>query len=78
MKLKSDILRSAIVDVPIEPTEVFVNDKELSQLINISVDSLRHMRQERKGPSYYKVGTNVRYKLQDVKNFLDKCKIKNE
>ena len=78
MKLNADILKSAIYDQPITPEEKLIDDKELSQLIGISVDSIRNSRREGKGIKHFKIGTAIRYRLKDVKKFLQSCEVKTK
>ena len=78
MKLKADILKSAIYDQPITPEEQLIDDKELSQLIGISVDSIRNSRREGKGIKHFKIGNSIRYRLGDVKKFLQNCEVKTK
>ena len=49
----------------------YLSPKQVSQLTGISVKTLEAMRGVRKGPPYYKVGGRVRYKVQDVRDFIE-------
>lgn len=47
-----------------------LTEKELSELINISVKKLQRDRQQRIGIKFKKIGSCVRYSLQDVQQYL--------
>ena len=50
--------------------EAFVNDKDASELLGVSIDTLRSLRFTNRGPVFYKVGRSVRYSVNDLKKFL--------
>jgi predicted DNA-binding transcriptional regulator AlpA len=56
-------------DVLVAPE--YLSPKQVSQLTSISVKTLEAMRGVRKGPPYYKIGGRVRYKLQDVRKYIE-------
>lgn len=49
----------------------YLSPRQVSQLTSIPVKTLEAMRGKREGPPYYKVGGRVRYRLQDVRNFIE-------
>lgn len=49
----------------------YLSPKQVSQLTGIAVKTLEAMRSIRKGPPHYKVGGRVRYKIQDVRDFIE-------
>lgn len=51
--------------------EQFLNEKELAKILNIKPETLRNWRWDGKGPIYIKLGSNVRYRMSDVQDFLD-------
>ena len=53
----------------------FVSDKQLAQLLGVSVDMIRSQRRQKKGLSFYRFGRTVRYSLKDVERFLEQNKI---
>lgn len=53
-------------------TERFLSERELAQLLNIKSETLRNWRWDRKGPIYIKIGTNVRYRMSDINDFINK------
>ena len=56
-------------ELPVAPE--YLSPRQVSQLTGISVKTLEAMRGVRKGPPYFKVGGRVRYKLQDVREFIE-------
>ena len=54
----------------------FVSDKQLAQLLGVSVDMIRSQRRQKKGLSFYRFGgRTIRYSLKDVERFLEQNKI---
>jgi predicted DNA-binding transcriptional regulator AlpA len=53
-------------------TEKFLSERELAQLLNIKSETLRNWRWDGKGPIYIKIGTNVRYRMSDINDFINK------
>lgn len=51
--------------------EKFLNEKELANILNIKPETLRNWRWDGKGPIYIKIGSNVRYRMSDVQDFLN-------
>ena len=49
----------------------YLSPRQVSLLTAIPVKTLEAMRGKREGPPYYKVGGRVRYKLQDVRDFIE-------
>ncbi len=49
----------------------YLSPRQVSRLTGISVKSLESMRGVRKGPEYYKVGRRVRYKLRDIRDYVE-------
>ena len=55
----------------------FVSDKQLAQLLGVSVDMIRSQRRQKKGLSFYRCGgRTIRYSLKDVERFVEQNKIK--
>jgi hypothetical protein len=53
----------------------FVTDREASQITGLAVQTLRNYRMMRKGPAYSKVGSSIRYSVDDLKNFMSKHRV---
>ena len=79
LKQLADHLASAIVeklwarlrksDMPIAPE--YLSPRQVSQLPGIPIKTLEAWRGVRKDLPYYKVGRGVRYKIQDVREFIE-------
>jgi hypothetical protein len=68
-----------IIDLDLEellktenPEHVLIGDKELSKIINRSMQTLRGDRSRKKSLiPFIKIGGNINYRLSDVFSFLD-------
>ena len=47
----------------------FLNQKELAKKWSISTKTLESWRSKGSGPKYYKLGNNIRYKVEDIVSF---------
>lgn len=56
-------------------TSNFLNEKEVSNQTGLSVSALRKHREKNFGIPYYKLGKLVRYKEEDVIEFIENCKV---
>lgn len=56
-------------DMPIAPE--YLSPRQVSQLTGISVKTLEAWRGVRKELPYYKVGRGVRYRLKDIRDFVE-------
>jgi excisionase family DNA binding protein len=52
----------------------FLTDKDLAILLGISVDIVRSLRKRRQGINYYRFGRNIRYRRDDVIEYIEKNK----
>lgn len=52
--------------------EQFLNEKEVAERLNIKPETLRNWRWAKSGLKFYKFGSNVRYKISDVKKYIEK------
>ena len=50
--------------------QTFLNEQEVSQRLNISVATLRRWRLEKRGPTFVKVGSHVRYRPEDLDSWV--------
>ena len=55
-----------------------VNEHEAARLLDVAVQSLRNWRHQRRGPVYLKISRSVRYRLEDLENFMDSNRIDPE
>ena len=51
--------------------EPLLDDREVAAICGLSTAAIRRWRLLRKGPRYIKVGSAVRYRLEDVNNWLE-------
>ena len=56
----------------------FVNDVEAAKILSVGPQTLRNWRCQRRGPAYTKKGRMVRYKLQDLLDFMSRSRIDPE
>ena len=56
-----------------DPPIRFLNEKELSTILSVSVATLRRWRLLGQGPRATKIGAAVRYKPADIEAFLNQC-----
>jgi predicted DNA-binding transcriptional regulator AlpA len=54
----------------------FLSPRQLAQLLNVSTKMLEAMRSTRKGPPHSKIGGLVRYRLDDVRKYLEEGRVK--
>ena len=45
-------------------------EKEIAEILGISVSTVRRMRQQSSGPKATRIGSLVRYRLEDVQQFI--------
>lgn len=50
-----------------------LREDEAAAVVGFTVQTLRKRRYLRKPPQFLKVGRNVRYRLEDLRAFLDEC-----
>jgi predicted DNA-binding transcriptional regulator AlpA len=56
-------------DVLVAPE--YLSAKQVSQLTSISVKTLEMFRSVRKGPPYFRVGGRIRYRIADVRAWVE-------
>ena len=56
----------------------WLNEKQVSELTGLAIQTLRNWRQGRKGFPYSKVGRAVRYSTGDVEQFMEARKVRME
>jgi len=52
-----------------------IDEHEAAKILNKSVQTLRNDRHLRKGSPYLKLGRSVRYRVDDLLDYLEKCRI---
>ncbi|MFC1509689.1 helix-turn-helix domain-containing protein [Candidatus Omnitrophota bacterium] len=58
-----------------EPTNRYLTESEVSELTSFALSTLRNARFNREGIPYCKIGRSVRYRLNDVVEFMDSHRI---
>lgn len=61
-----------------ENQECFVNDVQAAKILSASPQTLRNWRHLRRGPAYSKKGYMVRYRVQDLLDFMNSGRIDPE
>lgn len=56
-------------DLPLPPE--YLSPRQVFQLTGISTKTLETMRGVRRGPPYYKIGNRVRYRIDDIRHFVE-------
>ena len=68
-----------IYDEPLSSSDIagktFLDPDETAKLLNVSVRSLENMRADKKSLPYYKFNRNIKYKVDDVKDYIAKQKV---
>ncbi len=49
----------------------FLNEQDVSKRLNVSVATLRRWRIEKRGPTFVKIGSLVRYRPEDLDSWVD-------
>jgi excisionase family DNA binding protein len=52
------------------PNEYLVTEDEAASLLRVSITSIRRWRREGRGPVYRKLGRSVRYRRDDLADFI--------
>lgn len=47
-----------------------IRDKEVADMLGLSLTTLQHWRLEKKGPPYIRLGVNIRYSKKDVEAYI--------
>lgn len=57
-------------------TQKWIDEKEVSKITGIAVQTLRNWRFQQTGPPYYKLGRMIRYGVEDLNRFMEEKKVK--
>jgi hypothetical protein len=52
-----------------------VNDREAAKFLGNKVQTLRNWRCQRRGPAYIKLGRSVRYRIEDLQEYILRSRI---
>jgi predicted DNA-binding transcriptional regulator AlpA len=55
----------------LEKGALLLSPKEVEKIFGFRADTLAQWRCQRKGPSFYKVGRSVKYRLPDIEEWLE-------
>jgi hypothetical protein len=55
-----------------------VGEEEAARILGLAVQTLRNWRTARKGPTYCKISRSVRYKVEDLLDYIESKKITPE
>ncbi len=58
--------------------EQVINEVRAAEILCLGVQTLRNWRHQKKGPPYLKISRSVRYRLDDLENFMDSKRIDPE
>ena len=53
----------------------YLKEQDVSEITGLALSTLRNQRGQHRGIPYHKIGRSVRYKLDDVIEFMDARKI---
>lgn len=56
-------------------SKLVFNDVEAAAYLDMSPHTMRKFRTTGRGPSYRKIGKNVRYTLEDLQEYIEKQKV---
>ena len=56
----------------------FIDEKQVSKLTGLAIQTLRNWRYQKRGFPYCKVGSSIRYSFDDVMSYMERHKIKTE
>ena len=57
---------------------MWVDEREVSKIMGVAIQTLRNWRFKQIGPVYSKVGRAVRYRVDDVIRFMEERRVSNE
>ena len=55
--------------------EPMIDDRQAARRLGMSVQTLRNMRHERRGPVYHKMGRAIRYEIDELENYIEAGRI---
>jgi hypothetical protein len=54
------------------------NEEQTSRFLKVSIKTLQAWRQRKIGPRYFKLGSRVRYSVDDLTKYLSSCAVEPE
>jgi predicted DNA-binding transcriptional regulator AlpA len=61
--------------IPTITIEKLLNEREVADLLNVSVATIRRWRLLSQGPKYRKIGAAVRYRSGDIAAWVESCPV---
>jgi predicted DNA-binding transcriptional regulator AlpA len=59
------------IDLTSERSVCLLDEHDVARWLNLSVATIRRWRLRRQGPTYLKLGAAVRYRQQDLRDYVD-------
>ena len=56
----------------------YVNEREVSKITGMAIQTLRNHRFQKRGFPYSRIGRSIRYSIQDIINYMERRKIQTE
>jgi len=57
---------------------VNVNEKKAAEILDVAVQTLRNWRFLQRGPDYLRLGRCIRYRVDDLENYVERNKVNPE
>lgn len=57
--------------IVIDPTKPLLREEEVARLLNLEIATLRRWRWAGRGPRFVKLGSAVRYRFDDLNEFIE-------
>lgn len=57
-------------------THYLLDEREAARQLKLSVSTLQQRRFKRKDPAYVRIGRSVRYRMEDLEEFISKSRIR--
>jgi predicted DNA-binding transcriptional regulator AlpA len=64
------VINEALANSKPVPPKSLLTEEEAAQLLGLAKGTLPVWRHHGKGPNYIKIGTSVRYRISDLKNYV--------
>jgi hypothetical protein len=56
----------------------YVDEKTAAEMLSLSRQTLSNFRWQRRGPAYSKIGTTIRYRMDDLIQFMEAGRVEPE
>ena len=58
--------------------KTLLNEKQVAEILGVSLAAVRRWRYENRGPRFHKLGAAVRYSSEDLDSWLASCPVGGE